>query len=72
MAKKTTKAITTEPTHVTISVNPGNIWASVERAMLTAVNSLRKLPPTDSAGPAVLTEALRLKDIAADQFLMNI
>ena len=60
-------------TRVTITVNPGNIWATVERAMLTAVNALRKLPNTeDVAGPQVLADALRLKDIAADQFLLNI
>ena len=73
MAKRMIKKTEEKTTKVVISANPGNIWATVERAMLTTVNALRKLPPNaEGAGPEVLSQALHLKDVAADQFLMNI
>ena len=68
MSKKNNEEKTTK---VVITANSGNVWATVERAMLTAVNSLRKLSP-DAVSAEVMADALRLKDVAADQFLMNI
>lgn len=73
MARKNNDGKLTD-TKVTITVSPGNIWAQVERASLSIANAIRKLPPGayDEIAADIMAQILKIKDTAADQFLLCI